>query len=36
MNELTAFNEQRAEIYWWLSSLLANELTTEQLEQYNS
>ncbi|WP_375322648.1 molecular chaperone TorD [Aliivibrio logei] len=36
MNELTAFNEQRAEIYWWLSSLLANELTEEQLEQYNS
>lgn len=36
MNELTAFNEQRAEIYWWLSSLLSAELTTEQLEQYGS
>ncbi|OCH15246.1 MULTISPECIES: molecular chaperone TorD [unclassified Aliivibrio] len=36
MNELTEFNKQRAEIYWWLSSLLASELTTEQLEQYNS
>lgn len=36
MNELNAFNEQRAEIYWWLSSLLTNELTTEQLTQYNS
>lgn len=36
MNDLTAFNEQRAEIYWWLSSLLASELTEEQLEQYNS
>jgi len=36
MNELTAFNEQRAEIYWWLSSLLTSELTAEQLEEYNS
>ena len=36
MNELNAFNEQRAEIYWWLSSLFAHELTKEQLEQYNS
>lgn len=34
MQELIAFNEQRAEIYWWMSSLLARELTNEDLEQY--
>lgn len=35
MQEFIAFNEQRAEIYWWMSSLLARELTTEDLEEYN-
>ncbi|MGF1692900.1 molecular chaperone TorD [Photobacterium kagoshimensis] len=34
MQELIAFNEQRAEIYWWMSSLLARELTNEDLDQY--
>ncbi len=36
MQEIKAFNEKRAEIYWWLSSLLARELTQESLEQYHS
>ncbi len=36
MQEIKAFNEKRAEIYWWLSSLLARELTQEDLEQYHS
>ncbi|KOO05283.1 molecular chaperone TorD [Vibrio nereis] len=36
MQEIKAFNEKRAEIYWWLSSLLARELTQEGLEQYHS
>lgn len=36
MQEIKAFNEQRAEIYWWLSSLLAKELTEEAIEQYHS
>lgn len=35
MQEFIAFNEQRAEIYWWMSSLLARELTTEDLEEYH-
>lgn len=36
MQEIKAFNEKRAEIYWWLSSLFANELTEENLQQYQS
>ncbi|MEF1291388.1 molecular chaperone TorD, partial [Vibrio sp. M260118] len=36
MQEIKAFNEKRAEIYWWLSSLYANELTEENLQQYQS
>lgn len=35
MQEFIAFNEQRAEIYWWMSSLMARELTAEDLEQYH-
>lgn len=36
MQEIKAFNEKRAEIYWWLSSLFAKELTDESLAQYHS
>lgn len=36
MQEIKAFNEKRAEIYWWLSSLFANELTEENIAQYHS
>lgn len=36
LQETKRFNEQRAEIYWWLSSLFAKELTTEELEKYHS
>lgn len=36
MQELKAFNEKRAEIYWWFSSLFAKELTEADLEQYRS
>ncbi|WP_070967583.1 molecular chaperone TorD [Vibrio sonorensis] len=36
MQELKAFNEKRAEIYWWLSSVFARELTEADLEQYQS
>tara|TARA_Y100001956_G_scaffold82937_1_gene107026 strand:+ start:1897 stop:2544 length:648 start_codon:yes stop_codon:yes gene_type:complete len=36
MQEIKAFNEKRAEIYWWLSSLMAKELTQEALDQYHS
>lgn len=36
MQEIKAFNEKRAEIYWWLSSLYAKELTDENIEQYHS
>ena len=35
MQEFIAFNEQRAEIYWWMSSLLARELTTEDFMEYH-
>jgi TorA specific chaperone len=35
MQEFIAFNEQRAEIYWWMSSLLARELTNEDLTEYH-
>lgn len=34
MKEFIAFNEQRAEIYWWMSSLFARELTEQDIEQY--
>ncbi|WP_423839672.1 molecular chaperone TorD [Vibrio mytili] len=36
MQELKAFNEKRAEIYWWFSSLFAKELTEKELEAYHS
>ncbi|MDF2153680.1 molecular chaperone TorD [Vibrio sp. CAU 1672] len=36
MQEIKAFNEKRAEIYWWLSSLFAKELTEKELETYHS
>ncbi|WP_375750286.1 molecular chaperone TorD [Vibrio sp. HN007] len=36
MEETKAFNEKRAEIYWWLSSLFAKELTEQELEAYQS
>lgn len=36
MEETKAFNEKRAEIYWWLSSLFAKELTTKELDAYQS
>ncbi|HIF9342668.1 TPA: molecular chaperone TorD [Photobacterium damselae] len=34
MQEFIAFNEQRAEIYWWMSSLFAHELTSENIQNY--
>lgn len=36
MDEIKAFNEQRAEIYWWLSSVFSKELTDEDLKAYDS
>ncbi|ELP5728779.1 molecular chaperone TorD [Vibrio vulnificus] len=36
MQEIKAFNEKRAEIYWWFSSLFAKELTQEELDKYQS
>jgi len=36
MQEIKAFNEKRAEIYWWLSSVFANELSTQELSQYGT
>lgn len=36
MEETKAFNEKRAEIYWWLSSVFARELTEQDLEAYQS
>lgn len=36
MDELTQLCQTRSEIYWWLSSTLAAELTSEQLAQYQS
>ncbi len=36
MQEVKAFNEKRAEIYWWFSSLFAKELTDKDLEAYHS
>ncbi|MCK6261959.1 molecular chaperone TorD [Vibrio sp. ZSDE26] len=36
MQEIRTFNEKRAEIYWWLSSLFAKELTDKDLAQYQT
>lgn len=36
MQETKAFNEKRAEIYWWLSSLFAQELTEDELTAYHT
>lgn len=36
MQEAKAFNEKRAEIYWWLSSLFARELTEDELTAYHT
>ena len=36
MQEVKAFNEKRAEIYWWFSSLFAKQLTDKELEAYHS
>ncbi|GAM58494.1 hypothetical protein JCM19231_124 [Vibrio ishigakensis] len=33
MQEIKKFNEQRAEIYWWFSSLFSKELTDEELKR---
>ncbi|MCM0148829.1 molecular chaperone TorD [Photobacterium galatheae] len=34
MQELIAFNEQRAAIYWWMSTLFSRELTVENIRHY--
>ncbi|WP_165311677.1 molecular chaperone TorD [Vibrio ziniensis] len=36
MKEIKAFNEKRAEIYWWLSGLFACELSSQDLSHYSS
>ena len=36
MDELTQLCQTRSEIYWWLSTTLATELTEQQLNQYQS
>ncbi|MCL9782377.1 molecular chaperone TorD [Vibrio sp. S4M6] len=36
MTELKAFNDKRAEIYWWISSIFIKELSEAELEQYQS
>lgn len=36
MDELTQLCKTRSEIYWWLSTTLATELTEEQMQQYQS
>lgn len=36
MQEIKVFNEKRAEIYWWLSSLFSKELSDKEIEQYHS
>ena len=36
MDELRAFNEKRAEIYWWISGLFVRELSETELDQYQS
>ncbi|STO44199.1 Chaperone protein TorD [Grimontia hollisae] len=35
MQEFIAINEQRAEFYWWMSSLFATELTQKDLDNYH-
>ncbi|MCW8327778.1 molecular chaperone TorD [Photobacterium sp. SDRW27] len=35
MQEFIAFNEQRAEIYWWMSSLLSRELSESDIAEYH-
>ncbi len=35
-DDLMSFHEQRAEIYWWLSTLFAKELTQDDLNAYQS
>ncbi|GEM74924.1 molecular chaperone TorD [Vibrio sagamiensis] len=35
MQDIQAFNEKRAEIYWWFSSLFAKELTQKELDTYH-
>ncbi|MGF1761484.1 molecular chaperone TorD [Photobacterium sagamiensis] len=35
MQEFIDFNEQRAEIYWWMSSLLSRELTEDDITEYH-
>ena len=34
MQDFIAINEQRAEFYWWMSSLFAKELTEADLQNY--
>ncbi len=36
MREVKAFNEQRAEIYWWFSGLFTKKLTDKELDTYHS
>ncbi|UAB69121.1 molecular chaperone TorD [Vibrio sp. SCSIO 43132] len=36
MQETKLFNEKRAEIYWWLSSLFAREMNDEELAKYQT
>jgi TorA-specific chaperone len=36
MQEFIEFNEQRAQVYWWLSSLFAKELTESDLSHYQT
>ncbi|WP_261815492.1 molecular chaperone TorD [Vibrio gallicus] len=36
MQEIKRFNEQRAEIYWWFSSLFSKELTQQDLNAYQT
>ncbi|PWI35378.1 molecular chaperone TorD [Vibrio albus] len=35
MQEIKAFNEQRAEIYWWLSGIFIRPLTPSELNAYH-
>lgn len=35
MQEFININEQRAEFYWWMSSLFSTELTQENLNEYH-
>lgn len=36
MEEIKTFNEQRAEIYWWLSGVFAKTLTKHDLDTYHT